>query len=86
LCAPAIKTDGFGLLPESLEAALSAFDSQTHLNAEGVRKPRVLYTIPTGQNPNGSTLPLERKKKAKQHFLNFSCYPFVAIIITTLRI
>lgn len=54
-----IAMDGAGLLPAALEAALAA----AHASAAqtGVSPPRVLYTVPTGQNPTGSTVPLERK-------------------------
>ena len=49
-----IETDGQGLVPSSLERVLR----QPH-----AKKPRVLYTIPTGQNPNGSTQTLARKQE-----------------------
>ena len=49
-----IKTDKFGIIPESLE----------QLCKENIKNPpKVLYTIPTGQNPSGATLTIERKKK-----------------------
>lgn len=52
-----VDTDKDGLVPESLTAALSKF-------APGdPNKPKVLYTIPTGQNPAGTTSPVERKKQ-----------------------
>lgn len=47
-----LATDEQGLIPEALEQAL-----QQHGNV------RFLYTIPTFQNPSGTTLPLERRKK-----------------------
>ncbi|WWC88356.1 uncharacterized protein L201_003266 [Kwoniella dendrophila CBS 6074] len=50
-----IKVDGQGLVPEDLERVLSTWDEKT----QG-RKPHLLYTIPCGQNPTGSTQPPER--------------------------
>eukprot|EP01116_Phalansterium_solitarium_P024760 TRINITY_DN915_c2_g1_i2.p1 TRINITY_DN915_c2_g1~~TRINITY_DN915_c2_g1_i2.p1 ORF type:complete len:429 (+),score=144.14 TRINITY_DN915_c2_g1_i2:457-1743(+) len=49
-----IKTDADGLIPDDLERVLSSWPFDT--------KPlRVLYLIPNGQNPSGSTLSHERK-------------------------
>ena len=53
-----IKMDEQGLLPEALDETLSNWDEATR----GGRKPRVLYTIPTGQNPTGATQWTERRK------------------------
>ncbi len=57
-----IPTDDRGLIPEALEKAL-----QQHSQV------RFLYTIPTFQNPSGTTLPLERRQQiyeiAKRHGL-----------------
>ncbi|KAE8149778.1 pyridoxal phosphate-dependent transferase [Aspergillus avenaceus] len=53
-----IKMDEEGLLPESLDETLSNWDEA----ARGARKPYVLYTIPTGQNPTGATQQVERRK------------------------
>ena len=49
-----IDTDEFGLKPEALQEALE--------NSNGENKRRVLYTIPTAQNPSGSTLSNERRE------------------------
>ncbi len=49
-----VATDAHGIIPDSLELALS----QSY-----PKKPRVLYTIPTGQNPAGSTQTVARKKQ-----------------------
>jgi DNA-binding transcriptional MocR family regulator len=43
-----IRNDGDGLIPEHLESTLKQF------KAAGKRAPKVLYTIPNGQNPAGS--------------------------------
>ena len=46
-----VPCDGDGLVPEALEAAIRA------------HRPRLLYTVPTFQNPTGVTLPLERRRE-----------------------
>ena len=48
-----VPTDASGLDTDVLAAMLEAGD---------VPKPRILYTIPTYQNPNGSVLPLGRRR------------------------
>ncbi|KAL4785378.1 pyridoxal phosphate-dependent transferase [Aspergillus varians] len=53
-----VKMDEQGLLPEALDDVMSNWDEK----ARGARKPSVLYTIPTGQNPTGATQTLERRK------------------------
>lgn len=53
-----IEVDEFGLIPDKLESIMTTAGLWS-----GRAKPRVLYIIPTGQNPAGSTLTLERKKK-----------------------
>jgi kynurenine/2-aminoadipate aminotransferase len=54
-----IETDHFGMVPEKLYNTLENWDS-LH---PGKRRPKVLYTIPTGGNPTGVTMPAERKQK-----------------------
>ena len=46
-----IPIDAEGLLPESMDQILSTWDVATR----GARKPHLLYTVPTGQNPTGAT-------------------------------
>ena len=46
----AVESDDSGLLPEDLEAKVREYH------------PKLLYTIPTFQNPTGKTLPQERRK------------------------
>ena len=53
-----VPMDAEGLLAEPLDEILSTWDPVAH----GGRKPFVLYTIPTGQNPTGATQSLERRK------------------------
>lgn len=52
-CVP-VKVDLEGIIPEELEKLLSNWEGPS---------PKLLYTIPTGQNPTGGTLSLERRKK-----------------------
>ncbi|KAF2973043.1 hypothetical protein GQX73_g561 [Xylaria multiplex] len=53
-----VRIDEQGLLPESLDEILSNWDE----NTRGARKPTVLYTVPSGQNPTGATMSLQRRK------------------------
>ncbi|THH29080.1 hypothetical protein EUX98_g5108 [Antrodiella citrinella] len=53
-----VRIDGGGLIPEELERILSNWDSES----QG-KRPHVLYTVPCGQNPTGSTLSLERRQR-----------------------
>ena len=52
-----IKMDDGGMIPEELERVLAEWDP-----ARG-RRPHVIYLIPCGQNPTGSTLSLERRQQ-----------------------
>ncbi|OCH85707.1 L-tyrosine:2-oxoglutarate aminotransferase [Obba rivulosa] len=52
-----VKMDGCGMIPESLEEILVRWDE-----GRG-KRPHVLYVVPCGQNPTGSTLSLERRRK-----------------------
>ncbi|KAJ5776621.1 uncharacterized protein N7511_001632 [Penicillium nucicola] len=58
LKAVGVAMDEQGLLPESMDDILSNWDEK----ARGARKPFVLYTIPTGQNPTGATQSAERRR------------------------
>jgi aromatic amino acid aminotransferase I len=53
-----VKMDAEGLVPEDMDNILSNWDVQ----ARGARKPFLLYTVPTGQNPSGATQGTERRK------------------------
>ena len=53
-----VKMDSEGLLPESLDEILSNWDEKTR----GARKPHLLYTVPSGQNPTGATQGVQRRK------------------------
>ena len=45
-----IATDEYGAIPASVEEQIKAF------------KPKLIYIIPTFQNPTGKTMPLERRR------------------------
>ncbi|KAK3615874.1 Aromatic/aminoadipate aminotransferase 1 [Elasticomyces elasticus] len=55
----AVQMDEGGMLAESLDDVLCSWDEK----ARGGRKPFLLYTVPTGQNPTGSTQSLQRRKQ-----------------------
>jgi aromatic amino acid aminotransferase I len=46
-----VPIDKEGLLPDAMDVILSNWD----VNVHGSRKPHILYTVPTGQNPTGAT-------------------------------
>ncbi|XP_049881299.1 kynurenine/alpha-aminoadipate aminotransferase, mitochondrial isoform X2 [Pectinophora gossypiella] len=52
-----IPEDSEGIRPEAIEAIL-----QSRL-AKGLKMPRLLYTIPTGNNPTGTVLPEDRRRR-----------------------
>ncbi|KAI9218132.1 pyridoxal phosphate-dependent transferase [Blastocladiella britannica] len=57
-----VPTDEQGLVPEKLAALLDKWPSTASATGEAApRKPRVLYTVPTGGNPSGATAPLHRR-------------------------
>ncbi|KAK1834825.1 pyridoxal phosphate-dependent transferase [Podospora conica] len=55
-----VPTDDEGLLPSALDAMLSAWDPVAR---GGARKPHVLYTVPTGQNPTGALQSAQRRRE-----------------------
>ncbi|KAK7418035.1 Aromatic/aminoadipate aminotransferase 1 [Neonectria punicea] len=54
-----VEMDTEGMLPQSLHDTLQNWDPAAH---DGARKPFLLYSIPTGQNPTGATQSLQRRK------------------------
>lgn len=58
-----IQTDTNGLIPQSLEEALR----------QSSAKRRVLYTIPTAQNPSGSTLSNDRRRAIYELAQEYDC-------------
>ncbi|KAL7942336.1 pyridoxal phosphate-dependent transferase [Trichoderma barbatum] len=62
-----IPVDDQGLIPEAMDELLTNWDAK----ARGSRKPHLLYTVPSGQNPTGATQGLDRRqaiyKVAQKH-------------------
>ncbi|KAJ1922082.1 hypothetical protein IWQ60_006621 [Tieghemiomyces parasiticus] len=50
-----IPMDQDGMIPEALEQTLSTWPADRP-------RPKLLYLVPTGQNPTGATLPLSRRR------------------------
>lgn len=53
-----VPIDSEGLLPDEMDKILSNWD----VNTRGSRKPHLLYTVPTGQNPTGATQSADRRR------------------------
>lgn len=53
-----VPMDAQGLLPESMDEMLAGWDAA----ARGARKPHLLYTVPSGQNPTGATMGERRRR------------------------
>ena len=58
-----IAMDKEGPLPDDMDTLLTTWD----VAARGARKPRILYTVPTGQNPTGCTLQRARSHGVPKH-------------------
>ena len=54
-----VACDDGGLSPDALHETLSGWDE----SREGCRRPRVLYTVPTGANPTGASLDVGRRRR-----------------------
>ena len=55
-----IAMDSEGIIPSILDSTLEEWDPSVHDNA---KKPWLLYTIPTGQNPTGATQSEHRRRE-----------------------
>ena len=55
-----IAMDSEGIIPSILDSTLENWDPSVHDNA---KKPWLLYTIPTGQNPTGATQSEHRRRE-----------------------
>ncbi|KAL1585930.1 hypothetical protein WHR41_04998 [Cladosporium halotolerans] len=53
-----VSVDADGLRADALDEVLTNWDE----SVRGGAKPFILYTVPTGQNPTGSTQPFQRRK------------------------
>ena len=51
-----MEIDYSGIIPEMLEEKLAKIKSS------GAKLPKLIYTVSTGQNPTGSSMPFERRK------------------------
>lgn len=64
-----VRMDGEGMIPEALDEMLLNWN----VAARGARKPFLIYTVPSGQNPTGSTQGTARRqeiyKVAQKHDL-----------------
>jgi kynurenine/2-aminoadipate aminotransferase len=56
-----VPTDASGLDPRLLDKLLCEWDQNNNKKHNNKPKPRILYTIPTGSNPTGATMPLDRR-------------------------
>ncbi|GAA5871437.1 hypothetical protein JCM1840_002894 [Sporobolomyces johnsonii] len=55
-----LPMDGEGMTPEGMDELLANWNPEEH---DGMRRPRVLYTVPVCQNPTGATMSLKRKEQ-----------------------
>ncbi|KAI0021019.1 pyridoxal phosphate-dependent transferase [Xylariomycetidae sp. FL0641] len=55
-----VEMDEQGLLPEALDQIMKTWKPEER---GGAAKPRVLYTVPSGQNPTGATMGEERRRQ-----------------------
>lgn len=53
-----VPMDEYGLRPDSLDNTLQSWNE-----AEEGKRPRIIYVIPTGQNPTGTTASLTRRRE-----------------------
>ncbi|KAG8625287.1 hypothetical protein KVT40_007038 [Elsinoe batatas] len=53
-----IPIDSEGLIPSAIDSILTNWDPA----ARQARKPFLIYTVPTGQNPTGATMSLQRRR------------------------
>uniref|UniRef100_L7IYN6 aromatic-amino-acid transaminase n=1 Tax=Pyricularia oryzae (strain P131) TaxID=1143193 RepID=L7IYN6_PYRO1 len=58
-----VPVDGEGLIPEKMDEILRTWKPEER---KGAAKPHVLYTVPSGQNPTGSTQSEERRRALYQ--------------------
>ncbi|GKT83579.1 aromatic amino acid aminotransferase [Colletotrichum tofieldiae] len=57
--AVGVPVDAEGLLPEAMDEILTKWDPEAR---GGRRKPHLLYTVPSGQNPTGATQSAARRR------------------------
>ncbi|KAI5809303.1 pyridoxal phosphate-dependent transferase [Pyronema omphalodes] len=54
-----VAMDEEGMIPSALDTLLATWD----VEARGARKPFLMYTVPSGQNPTGATQSAQRRKE-----------------------
>jgi len=54
-----VDIDADGLVPSALEDVLKNWNEEER----GCKRPRLLYTVPVGQNPTSSIIPIKRRKE-----------------------
>ncbi|KAK4185536.1 PLP-dependent transferase, partial [Podospora australis] len=54
-----VKIDEEGLIPQDMDRLLTNWDE----TSSGARKPHLLYTVPSGQNPTGATQSEQRRRE-----------------------
>lgn len=57
-----IEQDEYGIIPGHLRRTLQEYHHRWQADPS-TKFPKLMYVNPTGQNPNGTTMPLERKKE-----------------------
>jgi DNA-binding transcriptional MocR family regulator len=72
LRALGVAADGAGLVPAALRAALAA--AAAAAAAGGLPRPKLLYTVPTGQNPTGATASEARRRAVYAICREFDCW------------
>ena len=65
-----VEMDAEGMLAESLDDILSNWD----VEARGARKPFLIYTVPSGQNPTGATQGTARRHAIYKVAQKHDCY------------
>ncbi|KAJ7498959.1 pyridoxal phosphate-dependent transferase [Mycena latifolia] len=63
-----VAIDGFGMRSDALRTILTEWDEA----ALGMPRPRVIYAVPIGENPTGTTTPVARKKEIYQICVEFA--------------
>lgn len=61
----AVPIDEYGIIPQKLRNILEQY-YKIHAHSDHFRRPKLLYTIPTGQNPTGASTTQERKREIYQ--------------------
>ncbi|KAI0890722.1 PLP-dependent transferase [Annulohypoxylon maeteangense] len=64
------KMDGEGLLPSSMDEILGGWDEAKR----GAKRPTVLYTVPSGQNPTGATQSAQRRREVYEVCRKYDVY------------